>query len=311
MSPLVWLITGTSTGLGRDLAIAALNRGDKVIATARARSISQIDDLRAKGAETIELDVTASLENLQDVAKKVVSFYGRVDVLVNNAGYILVGAIEESTYVRLLNNIANLSDYELNFIMHPSRPEETYNQFNTNVFGALNVTRVFLPYMRERKTGTVVFMGSLGGWSAGPSVGLYVTTKWALRGISQSLHTEIAPLGLRSLCLDFGYFRTSFLSSDHRQPYIARIPDYQELTEKSEAALQAYNGKQPGDPKKAVQVLLDIVHGDGLAQGKPFPTSVQFGSDCYSVAKEHCETALANLEEWKEVSFSANFPEGT
>ncbi|KAJ8085605.1 hypothetical protein PM082_004423 [Marasmius tenuissimus] len=287
MSPLVWLITGTSTGLGRDLAIAALNRGDKVIATARARSISQINDLRAKGAETIELDVTASLENLQDVAKKVVSFYGRVDVLVNNAGYILVGAIEEST------------------------PEETYNQFNTNVFGALNVTRAFLPYMRERKTGTVVFMGSLGGWSAGPSVGLYVTTKWALRGISQSLHTEIAPLGLRSLCLDFGYFRTSFLSSDHRQPYIARIPDYQELTEKSEAALQAYNGKQPGDPKKAVQVLLDIVHGDGLAQGKPFPTSVQFGSDCYSVAKEHCETALANLEEWKEVSFNTNFPEGT
>ncbi|KAK1218302.1 hypothetical protein PQX77_019014 [Marasmius sp. AFHP31] len=287
MSPLVWLITGTSTGLGRDLAIAALNRGDKVIATARARSISQIDDLKAKGAETIELDVTASLENLQDVAKKAISFHGRVDVLVNNAGYILVGAIEEST------------------------PEETYSQFNTNVFGALNVTRAFLPYMRERKTGTVVFMGSLGGWSAGPSVGLYVTTKWALRGISQSLHTEIAPLGLRSLCIDFGYFRTSFLSSDHRQPYVARIPDYQELTEKSEAALQAYNGKQPGNPQKAVQVLLDLVHGDGLAQGKPFPTSVQFGSDCYSVAKEHCETALANLEEWKEVSFSTDFPKGT
>ncbi|KAL0057869.1 hypothetical protein AAF712_015476 [Marasmius tenuissimus] len=97
MTQLVWLITGTSTGLGRNLAIAALNRGDKVIATARARSLAQIDDLKAKGAETLELDVTASLESLQELAKRAISFYGRVDVLVNNAGYVLVGAIEENT----------------------------------------------------------------------------------------------------------------------------------------------------------------------------------------------------------------------
>ncbi|KAK1218303.1 hypothetical protein PQX77_019015 [Marasmius sp. AFHP31] len=97
MKQLVWLITGTSTGLRRDLAITALNRGDEVIATARAWSISQIGDLKAKGAETLELDVTASLENLQEAAGKAISFHGRVDVFVNNAGYILVGALEEST----------------------------------------------------------------------------------------------------------------------------------------------------------------------------------------------------------------------
>ncbi|KAK1228108.1 hypothetical protein PQX77_008879 [Marasmius sp. AFHP31] len=285
MSQLVWLITGTSTGLGRDLAIAALNRGDKVIATARGRSLAQINDLKEKGAETLELDVTDSLDRLKEVAKKAVSFYGRVDVLVNNAGYILVGAIEEST------------------------PEETYNQFNTNVFGALNISRAFLPYMRECKTGTIVFMGSLGGWKGAPNAGLYVSTKWALRGISQTLHAEIAPLGLRSICVDFGYFRTSFLTGDHRQPHVARIPDYQEMTEQVEAALQAYNGKQPGDPQRGVQIILDLLHGDGVAQGKPFPTSIQFGSDCYNVAKEHCETALTNLEEWKDVSYSTDFPQ--
>ncbi|KAJ8085603.1 hypothetical protein PM082_004421 [Marasmius tenuissimus] len=284
MTQLVWLITGTSTGLGRNLAIAALNRGDKVIATARARSLAQIDDLKAKGAETLELDVTASLESLQELAKRAISFYGRVDVLVNNAGYVLVGAIEENT------------------------PEETYNQFNTNVFGALNVSRAFLPYMRERKTGTVVFMGSIGGWRAPTNLGVYAATKWALRGISQTLHAEIAPLGLRSICLDFGFFRTPVLSIGNRQPHVGRISDYQDMTEKSEAALRAQDGKQPGDPQRGVQVLVDLMHEEGAAQGKQFPLSIQLGGGCYYAAKGHCETSLANLEEWKDASFDSDFP---
>ncbi|KAK1221367.1 hypothetical protein PQX77_015836 [Marasmius sp. AFHP31] len=284
MAQLVWLITGTSTGLGRDLAIAALSRGDKVIATARRRSgsLPQIDsDLKDKGAETLELDVTEPLDRLHEVAKKAIAFYGRVDVLVNNAGYVLVGAIEEST------------------------PEETYDQFNTNVFGALNVSRAFLPYMRERKTGTVVFVGSLGGWRDIPNAGLYASTKWAVRGLSETLHAEISPLGLRSICIDPGYFRTSFLSPDHRRSAVTKIPDYRELTEQSEASLKAYNGKQLGDPQKAAQVTLNIIHG--TEQGKPFPRNIQLGSDCYETAKEHCETALRNLEEWKEVSYSTDF----
>ncbi|KAJ3562735.1 hypothetical protein NP233_g9391 [Leucocoprinus birnbaumii] len=157
-TPLVWLITGTSSGIGRLLAIAALNRGDKVIATARARSVSQLDDLKERGAETLELDVTASIPDLQTAAAKAIRIYGKIDVLVNNAGYILVGAIEENS------------------------PEETLNQFNTNVFGALNVSRAFLPYMRERRTGTVIFIGSIGGWRSVPNAGLYAATKWTTRG---------------------------------------------------------------------------------------------------------------------------------
>ncbi|KAL0066179.1 hypothetical protein AAF712_006804 [Marasmius tenuissimus] len=284
MTQLVWFITGTSTGIGRELAIAALNRGDKVIATARRRSgsLPQVDsDLKDKRAETLELDVTEPLDRLREVADKAIAFYGRVDILVNNAGYGLCGAIEEST------------------------PEETYDQFNTNVFGALNVTRAFLPHMRKRKTGTVVFVGSLGGWRDLPNGGLYAATKWAVRGLSQTLHAEIAPLGLRSICIDLGHFRTSFLNPGNRKTSVTRIPDYAELTENYNASLQEYNGKQLGDPRKGAQAILDLIHE--AEQGKPLPTHIQFGSDCYEVAKEHCETALANLEEWKEVSYSTDF----
>ncbi|KAF9461445.1 hypothetical protein BDZ94DRAFT_1167682 [Collybia nuda] len=282
-SQLVWLITGTSTGLGLSLTLAALKRGDKVIATSRARSLSNFDDLKAQGADTLELDVTAPLSKLQEIAKKAVEIHGRIDVVVNNAGYILVGPIEENT------------------------PEETLDQFNTNVFGALNVTRAFLPYMRERKTGTFIFMGSIGGWRGAPNVGLYATTKLAVRGISETLHAEISPLGLRSICFDFGYFRTSFLTSDHRAPVVSRIPDYKPIVEKSEAALQAYNGKQPGDPLKGVEVMLDVVRGEGVAVGKSFPISLSLGSDCFGVVKASSEATLARLHEWEEVTKSTDF----
>ncbi|KAF8996335.1 short chain dehydrogenase [Cyathus striatus] len=282
-SPLVWLITGTSSGLGRELTLAALKRGDKVIATGRGRSLSKLDDLKAQGADILELDVTSSLDTLHDTAKKAASLHGKIDVLVNNAGYILVGAIEENT------------------------PDETLAQFNTNVFGALNVTRAVLPYMREKKTGTVVFMGSIGGWRSVPYAGLYAATKWALRGVSETLHDEISPLGLRSVCVDFGYFRTSFLESDQRAPAVSRISDYQPIHDRVEKAFEAFNNKQPGDPKKGVEVIADIVRGEGLAKDKPFPRSIALGTDCYNTVKTVSEAALSKAEEWKEVSKSTDF----
>ncbi|KAK7019203.1 hypothetical protein VNI00_018161 [Paramarasmius palmivorus] len=286
-SSLVWLITGTSTGFGRELALAALHRGDKVIATTRARSFSQLDDLKAKGAEIIQLDVTAPLEELQEIAKKAVAIYGQVDVVVNNAGYGLIGAIEENT------------------------TQETQEQFNTNFFGAVNVTRAFLPYMRKRRTGTIIFIGSILGWMAQPCAGLYSATKWALRGLSSTLHDEIAPLGLRSVCIDLGWFRTAMLDATHRKPHDPRIADYNEITGKFEDMLQAFHNNQPGDPTKAAEVTVDLVHGEGVAKGKAFPRSIQFGSDCYTVAKHESEQNLSRIEEWKDVSLSTDFPKGT
>ncbi|KAJ3523754.1 hypothetical protein NMY22_g11298 [Coprinellus aureogranulatus] len=282
-TPLVWLITGTSSGIGRDLALAALARGDKVIATGRGRSISKLDDLKKAGAATLELDVTSPLEKLHEAAKEAIDFYGQVDVLVNNAGYMLVGALEEST------------------------PQETLDQFNTNLFGGLNVARAFLPYMRAKKTGTIMWLGSIVGWQSFPYGGLYAATKWAIRGLSETLNEEITPLGLRSICVDLGYFRTAFLKDGQRGAPISRIPDYQPLTDAVEKKFQAYNGKQPGNPAVAVEVMIDLAHGTGAAEGKPLPITISLGSDCYNVAKENSQAALTRLEEWKDVSYSTDF----
>jgi len=282
----VWLITGTSSGIGRELALEALSRGEKVIATGRARSIAKLDELKAKGADIIELDVTDPIDKLHEVAKKAIAIHGRVDVLVNNAGYLLVGAIEEST------------------------PEETLDQFNTNVFGALNVTRAFLPYMREKKEGIIIFIGSLWGWTSGPYAGIYAASKWALRGISQSLNDEIKHLGLKSICIDFGFFRTSVLEADKRTPKVSRIPDYQETCDKMEKILEDINGKQPGDPAKGSKVIVDLVKGEGGAAGKKdFPISLVLGTDSYRGAKSLSEQTLDRLEEWKDVSLSTDFKE--
>ncbi|KAK7692558.1 hypothetical protein QCA50_004188 [Cerrena zonata] len=284
---LVWLITGTSSGFGRDLAIAALNRGDRVIATARHRSLSKLMELKEQGADILELDATSPLETLHGVAKQAVALHGRVDVLVNNAGYIEVGALEENT------------------------PEESFNQFNTNVFGPLNVNRAFLPYMRERKSGTVVWIGSIGGWRGGAAAGLYAATKHAVRALSVSLHDEISPLGLRSICFEPGYFRTSFLTADNRGSDKSRIPDYKDTTDAAFERFNAYSLKQPGDPKKGVNVMIDIIKGEGGATGREFPTVVALGSDCYEGVKAICNKTLENLEVWKDLSTSTDFPKNT
>lgn len=156
--PLVWLITGTSSGLGHDLALAALARGELVVATTRTRSLSSLEDLRSKGAHILELDVTWPLDKLKDVAMEAVGICGRIDVLVNNAGYAELGALEEHTH------------------------EETVQQFKVNVFGALNVSRAFLPHMRTQRSGVVMFMGSVTSWVQSPFNGLYGATKCALKG---------------------------------------------------------------------------------------------------------------------------------
>jgi len=282
-SQLVWIITGTSSGFGRDLVVAALERGDKVIATARGRSVSKLAELKDLGADVLELDVTAPLDKLQEIAKQAYDIHGKIDVVVNNAGYIHVGALEEVT------------------------PEETFAQFNTNVFGGLNVARAFLPYMRARKSGTVVWFGSVGGWRELAGGGLYSATKYCVRGISETLDVEISPLGLRSIVVEPGYFRTDFLTADNRVPYTPRIADYPEITRRAHEGLEAHNGKQLGDPKKGVEVIIDIVKGEGAAKGRTVPPVLQLGSDCYTLVTGACNKTLQNLEEWKDVIVSTDF----
>ncbi|KAF9032266.1 NAD-P-binding protein [Hymenopellis radicata] len=274
-TPLVWLITGTSSGIGRELAFAALRRGDKVIATGRQRSIGQLEDLRAAGADVVELDVIASLQDLAKTAEKAVAIHGRVNVLVNNAGaFLACGATEEIS------------------------PEATYDQFNVNIFGALNVARAFLPYMRKQRSGMIVWIGSLCGWQSAIALSMYVAVKHAMRGIAETMDMEISPFGLRSINIEAGYFRSKLIDPNNRRPYENTIEDYKTTMEAMDEIFKSLDGNQPGDTVKLVEIIVDVVKGEGVAEGKTIPRSLQIGTDCYN--------GLEILEAWKDVSTSTD-----
>ena len=174
----VWLVTGANSGFGSQFVHQILARGDKVIAT--GRNPAKLASLSNTDAHLLKLDVTQPLDELKQIAKDAVAVYGHIDVPINNAGYIEMGTIEEST------------------------PERTFEQFNTNVFGLLNVTRAFLPYMRERRSGSVVNIGSIGGWNGIAGAGLYAATKSVVASLSETLQNEVRPFGIEVHCIEPG-----------------------------------------------------------------------------------------------------------
>ncbi|KAF8880798.1 hypothetical protein CPB84DRAFT_1817305 [Gymnopilus junonius] len=258
---LIWLKTSAISGFGYKLAMQALSCSNKVIATGRAQSIAKLDNLKAKGAEILKLDAA-------------VAIHGRVDVLVNNVGYVHSRIIEEA---------------------------------NTNLFRALNVTRVFLPYMQEQRAGTIVWMGSIARRTGFPCSKIYGAMKWALQGVSLALHNEILPIGLCSICIDFGFFCTSLLEAEHFITKVSTIPDYKEIAKSMDAHLKAYNQKQPGNPVKGMQIILNVVHGEGSMKDKPFPPALVLGTDCYNMALEESLSNSKLLDEWKGLSCSTDF----
>ncbi len=174
----VWFITGTSSGFGKSLAEEVLAKGERVVATARKPEV--LADLIEKYPETaraVKLDVN-NLQEVKTAVSEAIKEFGRIDVLVNNAGYALVGAIEETT------------------------DEQIRRQFDTNVFGVLNVTREVLPVLREQKSGHIVNIGSVVGISAAPSMGIYSATKFALEGLSEALAAEVAPFGIKTMIVE-------------------------------------------------------------------------------------------------------------
>ncbi|KAF8918439.1 NAD-P-binding protein [Mucidula mucida] len=269
----------TSSGIGRELAFAALRRGDKVIATGRQRSIRQLEDLRAAGADVLELDVTASLQDLTKTAEKAVAIHGRLDVLVNNAGA---------------------------FLAVTGRPEATYDQFNVGIFGALNVARAFLPYMRKQRSGKIVWIGSLCGWQSAIALSMYVAVKHAMRGIAETMDMEISPFGLRSINIEPGYFRSKFIDANNRRPYDNAIEDYKATMEAMNEIFKSLDGNQPGDTVKLVEIIVDVVKGEGVAKGKTIPRSLQIGTDCYNGVKQDLTERLEILEAWKDISTSTD-----
>ena len=278
--PRVWLVTGSNSGFGTEFVKQILARGDKVIAT--ARNPDNLSHLSNTGAHLLKLDVTSPLPDLHILAKQAVSVYGRIDVLINNAGYIQMGTMEEST------------------------PEHTFQQFNTNVFGLLNVSRAFLPYLRSQRSGSIVNIGSIGGWEGGITFGLYCASKFAVAAFSDSLRREVEPFGIEVYTIEPGYFATSLLTPGNLglNPD-ASIPDYAQMNQDGVGFLQSRNGKQLGSPVKGVARIIEAVTQEGLAKGKTIPRRLVLGKGAY----EHSGEILALLErerqEWKEWSIDA------
>ncbi|USP77084.1 NAD(P)-binding protein [Curvularia clavata] len=274
----VWFITAASSGFGKYIALEALSRGHKVIAS--ARSTSRIADLKEKGAVTVTLDVTAPQAEIEKVAKEANEQYGYINHLVNAAGYILVGAVEETS------------------------PKEDFDQFNTNVFGMLKVSKAFLPYIRAT-TGhrTIANFGSIGSWYGGAGYGLYAGTKWACSGISESMRAELAPLGIAVTVIEPGYFRTGFLNAGAQIKSEKQIKEYTEtVVGDVRARLDRVNNNQPGDVVKGSKVIVDILTKSGLAEGKDVPVRVALGSDSPPTIRGKIDSTIKLLDEWDSIT---------
>jgi len=271
----VWLVTGANSGFGSQFVHQILARGDKVIAT--GRNPAKLASLSNTDAHLLKLDVTQPLDELKQIAKDAVAVYGHIDVLINNAGYIEMGTIEEST------------------------PERTFEQFNTNVFGLLNVTRAFLPYMRERRSGSVVNIGSIGGWNGIAGAGLYAATKSVVASLSETLQNEVRPFGIEVHCIEPGYFATSLLEpSNLKISATASIADYAPLNKTLTEAWQKVSGHQPGDPVKAVARTIEAVTHEHYAEGKAVPVRIVLGKDAYERTGKIIERMQKERQEWKD-----------
>jgi len=239
-----WFITGASRGFGALITEAVLASSDAVVATARdPASIADHPRLLK-----LPLDVTSEAQARTSAARGIEEF-GRIDVLVNNAGYRLLGAVEETSAI------------------------EVEHVFATNVFGLLNVTRAVLPYMRKHRSGHVINMSSIGGYSSSSGWGVYCATKFAVEGISEALSLELAPLGIHATVVEPGYFRTDFLSAQSLSSTSVRIDDYVDTVGRMRTFAAAANHQQPGDPQRLAQVIVQLA-----AAHRP-PTRLALGSD--------------------------------
>ncbi|KAL8915289.1 MAG: hypothetical protein Q9172_006907 [Xanthocarpia lactea] len=258
------------------IATAALAYGERVVAT--ARDPAKLNDLQSRGATTVALDVLADDEELKETVANIVNKAGHIDVLVNNAGYILTGAVEEC-----------------------SRQEVT-QQFETNVFGQLNVTRAVLPYMRARRSGVIANLGSIGGWVGSPAAGLYCATKAAVAVFTESLRKEVAELGIEVTVIEPGYFRTNFLSPGHRSRAANTISDYEPVLNGPMGALSAKDRKQPGDPVKGAKIIVEALTKSGRCQGRRLPPRLALGNDAVKYIAAVMDTNRKNLDEWKDLT---------
>ncbi|KAJ5758549.1 hypothetical protein N7520_005705 [Penicillium odoratum] len=284
---LTWLVTGCSSGIGEAFVRAILDKGDRVIATARPnKGVSGVDrlaSLKEAGAATIELDVLTPQEELNAKAKEAWAIYGQVDVLVNNAGYIEAGIFEE--------------------LDQPQRKKTMINSLRANVLGPLNFTRAFLPLMRTAKTGTLLFVGSLGIYYGALGANCYIGSKGLKEGLVPNLAVEVASFGIRTSILTFGNFRTEVMSPENMKFGATNPqPEYEELNNLIKLGLSAQNKNQPGDPRKACELVIEAVRGEGRCAGNELPLRLPVGPDALACIRASCTEKLALCDEWDAIS---------
>lgn len=272
----IWLITGVSGGLGRALALVAAKNGDIVYGTLRKESqIPEFEQLVPGKTKGIRLDVTEHAR-IGTVITEVLAAEGRVDVLVNNAGYGLFGAIEEVSM------------------------EEARRQMEVNFFGALAVTQAVLPHMRKQKSGHIVQISSMAGFRSNPGMGLYNASKFALEGFSEALALETEPIGLHVTIVEPGPFRTSWAGSSSAKAE-KEIDDYQNTAGARIATVTGYSGQQPGDPDKAAKAILKAVNAE------PPPLRLPLGRAALEAITSKLDAVKTNVTEWEQVSLNTDF----
>jgi NAD(P)-dependent dehydrogenase (short-subunit alcohol dehydrogenase family) len=272
-----WFITGASSGFGRLLAEYLLSLDAKVVAT--ARRVEAMEDLTKRypgNAVVLPLDVTDQ-HSIDKAVADALARVGHIDVLVNNAGYGVTGAVEEVT------------------------ESEYMPMFDTNVFGLINVTKAMLPQFRERRSGAIVNFSSIGGLIGAPGWGYYNATKFAVEGLSEALGGELEPLRVHVMVVEPGPFRTEFLGRSGVEAK-ERISDYEPTAGKTREYFQTQSGKQPGDPQRAVEAVVAAV-----SDPNP-PKHLLLGKIALTRFRKRLEDWNAELDRWQATTEGADFP---
>ncbi len=272
----VWFIAGASRGFGARITAEALAQGDAVVATARNPAAITKQFGANERLLPVNLDVTNEAEAHEAVGHAIKKF-GRIDVLLNNAGYGLLGAVEEASNT------------------------EVQRVFNTNVFGLLNVTRAVLPHMRRQHSGHVVNISSVGGYAGFPGWGVYGATKFAVEGLSEAMTAELAPLGINVTVVEPGFFRTDFLDDQSLSRTQQEIPDYAETVGKTRGHAEDANHAQRGDPSKLATAMMKLVNA------KTPPTRLPLGSDTIARIEAKHAHVEKELAAWRDLATSTDW----
>jgi NAD(P)-dependent dehydrogenase (short-subunit alcohol dehydrogenase family) len=272
----VWFITGCSTGFGRAIAEAAIKAGYKVVATARNRdSIAELTAGNEANALALKLDVTKP-EQIKQAVSDALGKFGRIDVLVNNAGIGYFSSVEESV------------------------EEETRGMFEINFWGLMHLTNAVLPQMRSRRSGHIINFSSIGGLAGFPLLGYYHATKFAVEGISETLSQEVAPLNIHVTLIEPGGFRTDWSGRSSVKTPIA-IEDYKATLTPMLDMMVGASGQQSGDPKRAADAIVGVVESENP------PLRLLLGNDAYQVAVNKFSNLLTQIEEQKSITVGTDF----